>query len=94
MEPEGMMPSSAAVCYRGERYYTLRQLDEHLGAPKGTSFRRFRRAGLVEGRDFLQLDPEQDAQLLARLAEEGRAYPAPARVLLIRAGACARVLNR
>lgn len=42
MEPEGMMPSSAAVCYRGGRYYTLRQLDEHLGAPKGTSFRRFR----------------------------------------------------
>lgn len=94
MDQETMRLPPEPVRYRGEAHYTLRQLDEHLGVPKGTSFRRFRRAGLLEGRDFHQLDPERDGPLLSRLEAEAKAYRAPARVLLIRAGACARLLER
>ncbi|RLK51414.1 hypothetical protein DFR31_1350 [Alkalispirillum mobile] len=93
MRPSATTLPSDPVRYRDDDYYTLRQLDEHLGCAKGTTFRRFRRAALQEGRDFHQLCPGRDEALIGQLIEAGRAYPAPPRVLLIRAEACRNLLQ-
>lgn len=72
---------------------TFRQMDRALGVPKGTSFRRFKRerTRLVAGRDYVQLDPVEHAEVIRQLVRDGMAYPVPAAVVLLRPVAIARV---
>jgi hypothetical protein len=70
---------------------TLRELDERLGRPKGTAFRAFKRAGLVEGRDFRVLTPGADAAAIAQLRAAGRIYAVSVNVILLTADAAERL---
>ncbi len=83
----------AALEIGGRAYYTLRQLDGWLGAPKGIAFRAFKRCRdrFREGSDFLRLDAVDDAGRIAALRERELVYPASVHVVLIADTAVARI---
>lgn len=74
---------------------TLRELDERLARPKGTSFRAFKRLlpELTEGTDYWVLNPRQHAPGLARLREQGRLYPSTVNAILLSQAAADRLLT-
>lgn len=67
--------------------YTFKELDQALGASKGTGFRRFKTilAELQENRDFRVLKSTTDATEIMALQASGRAYPQPAHIVLLSA---------
>ncbi|GGE45020.1 hypothetical protein GCM10007421_19000 [Halopseudomonas oceani] len=68
---------------------SLRQLDELNKAPKGTSFRVFRRceAQLQEGQDFFYLAADEHKALIDSLKASGQIYATTVNlVLLTRSG--------
>lgn len=72
---------------------TFRELDERLGAVKGTAFRAFKRllGEFQEGTDFVQLDAMADGKQIAELRRSGRIYPTSVNVVLLMGPACGRV---
>jgi len=75
----------------GGAWVSLRELDERLGQPKGTAFRAFRRAGLVEGRDFRVLERARDGDEIAALRAAGRIYRSSVNVILLSSAAADRL---
>lgn len=57
-------------------FHSLKELDEALSQPKGTSFRLFKAnlASLQEAVDFIVLEAGRDAQAIADLKSDGRIY--------------------
>jgi hypothetical protein len=74
---------------------TLRELDERLARPKGTSFRAFKRLlpELAEDTDYWVLNPREHAPALARLREQGRLYPSSVNAILLSRAAAERLLT-
>ena len=72
-------------------WVTLRELDQRLHLAKGAAFRAFKRARLVEGRDFRVLDAGTDAGEIAQLRAAARIYPASVNVVLLSPSAAERI---
>lgn len=64
---------------------SFRQIDERHGAPKGTTFRIFKRRRdlLVEGDDYFYLPADTHGEMIDRLRDEGRIYPSTVHLVLI-----------
>lgn len=77
--------SETPIIFDGVETLTLRQIDRAAGAPKGTAFRRFKRARarMVEGRDFFRLDAAEHAEFIERLRHSGNVYPSTVHLVLI-----------
>jgi hypothetical protein len=73
---------------------TLRELDERLARPKGSSFRAFKQRlpELTEGADYWVLNPREHAQALARLREQGRLYASSVNAILLSRATADRLL--
>lgn len=71
--------------YDGREVMTFRQLDELNDAPKGTSFRAFKRVRLYleEGEDFFYLVANDHLALSEALRRAGMLYPASVNVVLV-----------
>lgn len=76
-----------------DQWVTLRELDERLGAGKGTSFIAFKRLlpEAQEGRDFRVLDALQETRTIARLHSAGRIYASTVNAVLLSPNWAARV---
>lgn len=64
--------------------WTLKEIDQSRGAPKGTAFRAFKRLknDFIEGRDFVYLSANEDAASIEPLRRSGRVYAATINALL------------
>lgn len=71
------------IRYRGSECLSLKQLDELNSLPKGSSFRLFKRAALVEGEDFHLLDHSLERELIEALRGAGLIYATSRNVVLI-----------
>lgn len=78
-----------------QNWLTLRELDQALGAAKGTAFRAFKRleSGFAMGIDYCLLDPATPSPLVEELRHGQRLYASSLRVLLLSPEAAARVLD-
>ena len=67
------------------RGYTLREIDEHLGRPKGSAFRAFKRQrhSLRENVDFTVLPARTAKAEIERLRAEGRIYRSSINVIIL-----------
>ena len=65
--------------------YTLREIDEHLGRPKGSAFRAFKRLrhALRENVDFAVLPARTAKAEIERLRAEGRIYRSTINVVIL-----------
>ncbi|QGM21095.1 hypothetical protein GJ672_01575 [Spiribacter sp. 2438] len=91
-------PGERPLDYRGQAVVTLRQIDRHNGAAKGTAFRAFKHADipLVEGRDFfvVPLDRPSDPateSLLLRARQTNAVYSSSRALILLTRHAYARL---
>lgn len=59
-----------------EKTWSLKEIDEIRGAPKGTAFRAFKQLlnGFDEGHDFYYLSANHDAEEIEQLRSSGRIY--------------------
>lgn len=64
--------------------WTLKEIDQSRGAPKGTAFRAFKRlkSHFVEGDDFFYLSASQDAETIESLRRSRRIYASSIHVVL------------
>lgn len=71
--------------YRGREVLTFRQIDRLNEAPKGTTFRAFKRSllDLEEGEDFFFLAANEHSGLLQALRRSGVTYPASVNLVLV-----------
>ncbi|MQM39008.1 hypothetical protein KBTX_03029 [wastewater metagenome] len=87
-----------SVTVAGTAMYTLRQIDEWLGRPKGTAFRAFkalrREGGLLEGRDFLRLDADGHGGWIEQRRAQGQVYRSTIHVVVFTAEAVERLHGR
>jgi len=69
-----------------QKSWTLKEIDQELNAPKGTTFRAFKQLqdGFDEGHDFYYLDGrnEQDAAEIEDLRQAERVYASTINALL------------
>jgi len=74
-------------------WLTLREIDQRLGAPKGTAFRAFKRLAPAwrEGREFRVLDAARDAAEIEALRAAGRVYASSRAIILLSADAASRI---
>lgn len=74
-------------------WHTFRDIDRHLGLPKGSAFRAFKRLrpALREGEDFRVLAAGADNQTIAELRQAGRIYASSINVVLLCTAARARI---
>lgn len=74
-------------------WHTFRDIDHHLGLPKGSAFRAFKRLRprLREDEDFRVLEAGPDAQKIATLRQAGRIYAASINVVLLGTAARTRI---
>ena len=91
-------PGERPLDYRGQAVVTLRQIDRHNGAAKGTAFRAFKHAdvSLVEGRDFfvVPLDRPADPAIesfLLQVRQAGAVYSSSRALILLTRHAYARL---
>ena len=65
--------------------YTLREIDEHLGRPKGSAFRAFKRLRhtLRENIDFTVLSARTAKAEIERLRTRGRIYRSSINVVIL-----------
>lgn len=77
-------------------WHSFREIDRHLGLPKGSAFRCFKnlRHELEEGRDFRLLDASEDGQTIGQLRQQGRIYAASINVVLLSGLARTRIEAR
>lgn len=77
------------------QWRTLREIDLAAQRPKGSGFRAFKRmqARWREGRDFLVLDHEKDAESIGRLRDEGRIHAGSVNVVLLSGDAADTLLD-
>lgn len=83
------MPAITPITYQGVETLSLRQLDELNAAPKGTSFRAFKRALplLCEGEHFFHLPADEHQAWIEALKTSGQVYANTVHlVLLTRSG--------
>lgn len=79
------MSAVTPILFAGVETLSLRQLDELNGAPKGTTFRWFKRCApeLVEGSDYFWLDADAHGELIDRLRASGSIYLSTRHLLLL-----------
>ena len=67
------------------RGYTLREIDDRLGRPKGSAFRAFKRQreSLRENIDFTVLPARSARSEIERLRTQGRIYRSSINVILL-----------
>ena len=75
--------------------YTLREIDERLGLPKGSAFRAFKRQrhSLRENVDFTVLPARTAKAGIERLRAEGRIYRSTINVVILAESGFERVRN-
>ncbi|NGY06123.1 hypothetical protein [Solimonas terrae] len=78
------------------QWRTLREIDRAARLPKGSGFRMFRQLASTwtEGRDFVVLDPGQDAATIAALRESGRIYAGSIKLILLSEAAARTLIDR
>lgn len=64
--------------------WTLKEIDQRRGDPKGTAFRAFKRLknDFIEGHDFFYLSANEDAKSIESLRHSGRIYASTINALL------------
>jgi hypothetical protein len=74
-------------------WHTFRDIDAHLGLPKGSAFRGFKRLhdALEEGRDFHLLSATEHGQTIEQLRRQSRIYASSINVVLLSGPARARI---
>lgn len=67
-----------------EKTWSLKEIDQNRGAPKGTAFMAFKqvRDGFDEGHDFYYLSASQDADEIEGLRRNGRVYESTVNAIL------------
>lgn len=67
-----------------EKTWSLKEIDQSRGDPKGTAFRAFKQLmeGFDEGRDFYYLSAAQDNDEIEALRRSGRIYETTINALL------------
>lgn len=67
------------------QWRSLREIDLAAGRPKGSGFRLFKRMNTQwqEGRDFIVLHHEHDADAIAQLRDRARIYAGSVNVVLL-----------
>ena len=66
-------------------YSSLKELDDALGAKKGTAFRCVKKelSRLKEGGDFVVLDASQYVEIIGTLRDQGRIYFSTVNLVLL-----------
>ncbi|GAA6131503.1 hypothetical protein [Halopseudomonas sabulinigri] len=87
------MPAIIPIPYQGVETLSLRQLDELNAAPKGTSFRAFKRAlpHLCEGEHFFHLPADEHKSWIEALKASGQVYATTVHLVLLTRSGCERV---
>ncbi len=77
-------------------WHTFRDIDQHMGLPKGSAFRCFKhlRDALDQDRDFLLLEALDHSQTIAQLRLDERIYAASINVVLLSGTARERIEAR
>lgn len=70
---------------KGEKTWSLKEVDEARNASKGTAFLAFKqlKEGFDEGRDFYYLSNDQDGTELETLRMQGRLYNGTVNAVLL-----------
>jgi len=87
------MSAITPIDYQGVETLSLRQLDELNAAPKGSSFRAFKRAlpTLREGEHFFHLPADEHKVWIEALKVSGQIYATTVHLVLLTRSGCERL---
>lgn len=70
---------------KSQKTWSLKEIDQQLGASKGTAFRAFKQLkdSFDEGRDFYYLSASEDAGEIEKLRGGGRIYESTVNAILL-----------